>query len=206
MTDYTFTPNNAIVDPETHEKVIELFNNIEAHGKKSRFKWEEVPPEEEEYIESYNIIFDSEEFYSIRDDYDYKTPWKRTLEILDCGKQLQEPEFSSEEKYKEFLEVRKNYRNRLNAYIFAYAKPAPIYKNKLLEFQSLKFKKFDNLLGYIKQLSEEKNVILNSFIYSFTDIELKYSSKSPLDSEPEIINLEEPIIAFFISFALGDKI
>jgi hypothetical protein len=204
MTDYTFTPNNAIIDTETHEKVIELFNNIEAHGKKSRFKWEEVPPEEE-YIESCNIIFDSEEFYSPIDDYVYKTPWKRTLEILDCGKQLHEPRFSSEEKYKEFLEDRKNYRNSLNAYIFAYAKSAPIYKNKLLEFQSLKFKEFDNLLGYIKQLSEEKNVILKRFIYSFTDIELKYSSKSPWESEPEIINLEKPIFSFGISFALVDK-
>lgn len=202
--EYTFNENQAITDSETHEKVIELFNNIEAHGKKSKLVWEDVPPEEDVFIERYNIIFESKEYYDYVDECSYKTPWLGASKEEENFQGFNCPFISSEEKYKKYLKERDAYRNKLNQYIFSYSKnEASIYKGKLLEFQKLLFKDFNNLLNYIKQLSEEKNIILNWFIYNFTDIELK--NKEDFRSEREFLIIDTPKISFYINFALVDK-
>jgi hypothetical protein len=201
-----FTPNQAIVDPETHEKVVKLLDRIKDEAEKSKWVWEDVPPEEDDYIESYNISFDFDLLEilekRILDDKN-STPWETVILKRGNGETSYYRQFKTEESYKNYLSENKKYTKEIAPYIFGYCKTAcGIYKNKSLEFQALKFKSFDNLITHLKKLTEDKNIILVRFGYAH------FEFKTILDDKlgfKDTIELEEPESYFYIKFALVDK-
>ena len=201
-----FTPNQAIVDPETHEKVVKLLDRIKAEGEKSKWVWEDVPPEEDDYIESYNISFD----FDLLEILDKKilneqnsTPWKTVIIKRENYVTSYYREFKTEESYKNYLSEHKKYTKEIEPYIFGYCETAcGIYKNKALEFQRHKFKSFDNLVTHLKKLTEDKNIILLRFNYSYYEFKTIFDDKLRFEDN---IELEKPESYFGIVFALVDK-
>jgi hypothetical protein len=201
-----FTPNQAIVDPETHEKVVKLFDKIKEEAEKSKWVWEDVPPEEEEYIESYNISFDFDASAILAKEIRIRenpTPWKTVIIKHENSVRSYYRQFKTEESYKNYLSECKKYTKEIVPYIFGYCGAAHgIYKNKLLEFQSLNFKSFDNLITHLKKLTEDKNIILVRFQYSYFEIETILGDKHNIEDN---IELEKSEYCFIIRFALVDK-
>lgn len=212
MEETKFVGNPAISDPVIHKQVVDMFNRIVAQGENKKWEWEVVPIEEDEGIpEYYNIIWDSEEFYS---DYDKgkgkilfngsDEPWI-SKEIDSLGFKTFVPRlFSSKKLYKQYLEDRAYYREQLTPFIKCYATVASaLYNKKLLDIKEYKFKTFEEVLAFVKSAHETKDIILYKFDYKFFDV-ISQQNRENFNYLGEQ-TLETPKISFNFCFAFVDK-
>ena len=138
---HEYNQNLVFTNEETYNELVSHFNQIEEFAKNKKFEWED-----EKIIETYNITYDFDEFFSnlkkiVLEDY---LLWKNEVpENLDD----------------DLIEYANQLKDYVNGFVLG---PTGMYRGKTFSVETYKADTFDEIVEHMKQVLQDNQMV---FLY-----------------------------------------